>query len=105
VLNSNVSPTCLHNMVNFGPLAAEICWRVWGTPANFSGFPVLAALLHGTLVLCVSQTLPRLTEGPTNIRQGSHHVGHWPTFLVVYDLEMTFKIKTETSLVANLYYY
>ena len=35
LLNSNVTPTCPHNMVNFGPLAAEICWRVWGTPANF----------------------------------------------------------------------
>ena len=28
---------CRH-MVNFGPLTAEICWRVWGTPANFNGF-------------------------------------------------------------------
>ena len=27
-----------HNMVNFGLLAAEIFWRVWGTPANFNGF-------------------------------------------------------------------
>jgi len=48
LLNSNVSPTCPHSMVNFGPLAAEICWRDWGTPANFNGFRVLAALLHGT---------------------------------------------------------
>jgi len=23
-------------MVNFGPLAAEISWRVWGTPAKIS---------------------------------------------------------------------
>jgi len=38
------------NMVNFGPLAAEIISLVWGTPANFNGFLVLAALLHGTLV-------------------------------------------------------
>jgi len=37
LLNSNISPTCLHNVVNFGPLAAEICWRVWGTSANFNG--------------------------------------------------------------------
>jgi len=42
-------------MVNFGPLAAEIVSLVWGTPANFSGFRVLAALLHGTLVVGVSQ--------------------------------------------------
>ena len=47
------------NMVNFGLLMAEICWRVWGTPANFNGFRVLAALLHGTLVLGISQTLRR----------------------------------------------
>jgi len=48
LLNSNISLTCPHNMVNFGLLMAEICWRVWGTPANFNGFLVLAALLHGT---------------------------------------------------------
>ena len=45
-------------MVNFGPLAAEYGSLVWGTPANFDGFSVLAALLHGTLV-GVSQTLRR----------------------------------------------
>ena len=44
------------NMVYFGLLAAEICWRVWGTPAHFNGFRVLAALLHSTLVVGVSQT-------------------------------------------------
>ena len=43
-------------MVNFGPLAAEIISLVWGTPGNFNGFRVLAALLHGTLVVGVSQT-------------------------------------------------
>jgi len=43
-------------MVNFGLLTAEIRWRVWGTPANFNGFRVLAALLHGNLVVCLSQT-------------------------------------------------
>jgi len=47
------------NMVNFGLLTAEICWRVWGTPANFNGFRVLAALLHGSQVVSVSQTLRR----------------------------------------------
>jgi len=46
-------------MVNFSLLAAEIVSLVWGTPANFNGFRVLAALLHGTPVLDVSQTLRR----------------------------------------------
>ena len=36
--------TCPHNMVNFGPLMAEIGSGVWVTPANFNGFRVLAAL-------------------------------------------------------------
>jgi len=52
-------------MVTFtvGLPAAEICWRVWSTPANFNGFRFLAALLHGIPVW-----------------QDGHHVGHWPTF-------------------------
>ena len=46
-----MSSRCSHNMVNVGPLAAEIGLPVWGTPANFNGFRVLAALLHGSQVL------------------------------------------------------
>ena len=46
-------------MVNFGLLAAEIGPVVWGTPANFNGFRVLAELLHGSQVVGVSQTLRR----------------------------------------------
>ena len=52
-------------MVNFGPLAAEIDSVVWGNPANFNGFRVLAALLHGTPAVGVSQTLRRWTDGAT----------------------------------------
>ena len=59
LLSSNISSTCPHNMVNLGPLAAEIVSLVWRTPANFNWFRVLAALLHGTLVVGVSQTLRR----------------------------------------------
>ena len=43
-------------MVNFGPLAAEIVSLVWGTQGDINGFRVLAALLHGTLIVGVSQT-------------------------------------------------
>ena len=46
-LLSTISPPRLHNMVNFGPLAAEIDLVVWGPHANFNGFRVLAALLYG----------------------------------------------------------
>jgi len=47
LLSSNTPFTCPYNMVNFGPLVAEILSLVWGTPANFNGFSVLAALLYG----------------------------------------------------------
>jgi len=57
LLNSNTSYTRPHNMVNFGLLTAEIGSGVWDTRANFNGFRVLAALLHDTLVIGVSQTL------------------------------------------------
>jgi len=46
-------------MVNFGPLVAKIVSLVWGTPDNFNGFRDLTVLLHGTLVVGVSQTLRR----------------------------------------------
>jgi len=59
LLSSNISSTCSHNMVNFGQLEAEIVSGVWGTPATLNGFRVLAALLHGSQVMSVSQTLRR----------------------------------------------
>jgi len=33
-----------YNMVNFGPLAAEIGLGVWGTAANFNGFSRLGSV-------------------------------------------------------------
>jgi len=80
---SDMSSICPHNMVNFGLLTAEICWRVWGTPANFNGFRVLGATARH-LVVGVSQTLRRWTEGATYVRHGDHYVGHWHTFLVLW---------------------
>jgi len=59
LLSSNTSSTCPHNMANLRPLTAESGSGVWGTPANFNGFRVLAPLLHGTLVVGVSQSLQR----------------------------------------------
>ena len=63
LLSSNASSTCSDNMMNFCLLEAELEPVVLGTPANFNGFRVLAALLHSSQVLGVSQTLRRWTEG------------------------------------------
>jgi len=46
-------------MVNFGLLPADIGPVVWGTPANFNGFRVLAALLHASQEVSDSQPLRR----------------------------------------------
>jgi len=92
LLSSNIPSRYPHNMVNFGLLAAEIVSLVWGTPANFNAFRVLAALLHGTLA---STKLRRSTEGATYIRQGGHHVGHWPTFLVLSFLMVDLCIRAD----------
>jgi len=59
LLNSNTCSTCRHNMVNVGPLTAEIGSGVYGTPENFIGFLVFAALLHSIIVVDVSRTLRR----------------------------------------------
>jgi len=44
----------LHLSAEYGKL-----WLTYGTPANFNRFCVLAALLHGTLVVGICQTLQR----------------------------------------------
>jgi len=55
-----------------------------GHPCKFQ--PVLrlgSITARHSIVVSVSQTLRRGTEGATYIRQCGHHVGHWPTFLVL----------------------
>ena len=57
LLNSSISSTCPHNMVNFGPLTAEIRSGVWGTLANYNGFRVLASLPQRRRSMEAIQTL------------------------------------------------
>jgi len=85
-LSGNISFTCSHNMVNFSILAADIGWPVWGTPANFNGFCVLAALLHGTVVVGVSQTAVlnrgrHLYSAGRPSRWALGHISSWSWFL------------------------
>jgi len=62
--SSNISSTCPHNMVNFGPLAAEIGSVVWSTQANFNGFRVLAALLQRRRSTEANRTLHGVWPSP-----------------------------------------
>jgi len=52
-------------MVNFGPLMAEIDSGVWGTPANFNGFRVLASLQHRRRSTDVNQTFHDVWPSPS----------------------------------------
>jgi len=70
LLNSNISSTCPDNLVNFGPLTAESGWQVWGTPANFNGFYVLALLLHRHRLTEANQTLYIVLPSPSLV----HHI-------------------------------
>jgi len=63
-LSSNTSSTCPGNMVNFGLLTAEICWRVWATPVNFNGFRVLLSLLQRRRLPKANQTLRDVWPSP-----------------------------------------
>ena len=56
-----------------------------GYPCKFQLVSRLGSVTVWHLVVGVSQTLRRWTEGATYIRQGDHQVGHWPTFLVCKD--------------------
>jgi len=64
VLNSNISSISSHNLVNVGPLTAQIGSGVWGTPANFSRFCVLAFLLHQRCSMEVNHTLHDVRPSP-----------------------------------------
>jgi len=63
VLSSNTSCTCPDNMVNFGPLTADIGSGVWGHPSNFqrisrhlysAGRPSPWALAHILVASCIA---------------------------------------------------
>jgi len=73
----------LHMYSQCGELRPTNGWDpFWslGHPSKFQRVSRLGSvILHGTLVVGVSQTLRRWTEGATYIRLGGHHVGHWPT--------------------------
>jgi len=67
-------------MVNFGPLAAEISLPVWGTPADFNGFRVLAALLHGSQAVSVSQICGIEQRAPPMFGRATITLGIGPHF-------------------------
>jgi len=60
-------------MANFGPLAAEIVSLVWGAPANFNGFRVLASLLQQRGSTEANQTLHDVWPSPARLHYRPIH--------------------------------
>jgi len=89
--SSSNSSTCSHYMVNFGSLAAEIGLVVWVTTADFNGFRVSVALVHGTVVVGVSQTAA-LNRGRQLYSAGRPSRWHWPTFLFYLSIFLFFPL-------------
>jgi len=65
-----MSSTRRHNMVNVGPVTAEIVSGVLGTPANLNGFRVVASLLQPRRWMEVNQTLHDVWPSPRVV----HHI-------------------------------
>jgi len=75
----------LHMSSQYGELWPTNGWdrlTSLGHPCKFQLVLRLGSITGRHLAVGISQTLRRWTEGATCIRQGDHHVGHWPTFLV-----------------------
>ena len=68
-------------MANFGPIAADIGPVVWGTPANFNGFRVLAALYCTALQYWASAKLRGVEQrAPPIFGRAAITVGIGPHF-------------------------
>jgi len=79
----------LHMSPQYGELRPTSGWERSGSsrhPCKFQRVSRLGSVTARHLVVGVSQTLQRWTEGSMYVRQGDHHVGHWPTFLVTHIL-------------------
>jgi len=82
--------TCAHNMANFSPLTAEICWRVWGTPTNFNWFRVLPSLLQRRRSPEANQTLHDVGPSP-GLVQCIHFQGLLPPDTILPGAKFTLR--------------
>ena len=91
LLSTNMSSTCPNNIGELRPTSGWDRLTSLGHPWKFQLVSHLGRVTARHLVVGVSQTLRRWTEGATYIRQGDHHVGHWPTFLVIIIIKCIYK--------------
>jgi len=80
-------------MANVGPLTAEIGLPVWGTPANFNGFRVLASLLQRRRSPDANQTLHDVWPSPGLVHY-TPCLKKRPTFTTCYNFYIHSSIAT-----------
>jgi len=95
----------IHMSLHYGELRPTSGWDRFGSlghPSYFQRLPHLGSVTARHVVVGVSQTLRRWTEDATCVRQGDHHVGHWPTFLVIpfFNLLHTLRLKRHSDILA-----
>jgi len=81
----------LHMSPQYGELRPTNNWDPSGSlrhPCKFQRVSRLCSITARHLVAGISQTLRRWTEGATCVRQGDHHVGHWPTFYCEFRMQV-----------------
>jgi len=101
MLSSNTSSICARNMVNFGPLAAENVSLVWGTPANFNGFLVLASLYCTALTSGRQPDFAALNRGRHLYSAG--RPSRWVLTHILVDNYLNFKCPYISAITHNAY--
>ena len=89
----------LHISPQYGELRPTSGWdrlTSLGYPSKFQLVSRLSSVTARHLVVGVSQTLRRWTEGATYIRQGDHHVGLCPKFIVLLGCAVSVKFFCRT---------
>jgi len=89
-----------HVLLQYGELWPTNSWDLLaslGHPSKFQRLSRLGSVTARHLVVGVSQTLRRWTERAICVRQGDHHVGHWPTLhgTLVVGIGQTLRRSTE----------
>ena len=77
-----MSSTCRPQYGELRPISGWDRFSSLGYPCKFQLVSRLGSVTARNSSSGRQSTLHRWTEGATYIRQGDHHVGHWPRFLV-----------------------